>query len=112
MIFAIFNVIRMVLGLVLARLSATRDHTATARSQVVLVMRIAEVCIARIAALRLRRATPPCTRSRELIPQVMTGALLSLTRALRPSPECHRAAGPARRQLTPPAAHEKPRCFA
>ena len=33
MIFAIFNVIRMVLGLVLARLSATRDHTATARSQ-------------------------------------------------------------------------------
>ena len=34
MIFAIFNVIRMVLGLVLARLSATRDHTATARSQV------------------------------------------------------------------------------
>ena len=40
-------------------------------------MRIAEVCVVRFAALRLRRATPRCTRSRELIPQVVTGALLS-----------------------------------
>ncbi len=55
MISAIFNVIRIVLGLVLARLSARRDHTATARRQVVLVMGIAEACVARIAARRLRR---------------------------------------------------------
>ena len=51
-----------------ARLSARRDRTATARPRVVLIIRI--------AALRLRRATPRSTRSRELMPQVMTGALL------------------------------------